>query len=206
MFRKIDVEQGSFEWHLLRQGVVTGTTLKSALGSPKVQETLLYKLVAERMTEVQIDGLNSPQIARGRESEPLAIKAVMQHTGLEFAATGMLENTAIEGFRLSPDGIYERGVTIAGGVEVKCPDSKKHVEYLLNDEIPKEYLDQVKAPFVLSDEIEFWYFASFDDRNYQAPLFIKKATRADFPSIEADRRKLAQFVQLVNEKHLALTF
>ena len=56
---KLDVEQGSYEWHKLRQGCVTGTTLKSALGTPKVQETLLNKLVAERMTEPQIDEINS---------------------------------------------------------------------------------------------------------------------------------------------------
>lgn len=203
--RKIDIEQGTYEWHLLRQGCVTGTTLSSAIGSPKVQETLLYKLVAERMTEPQIDDINSKAVERGSQLEPLARKAVIAETGINFTETGVLESEEVPWFRISPDAIYETGGKIVGGLEIKCPDSKKHIEYVIKGGIPKEYRDQVRAPFLMSEDIEWWYFASFDDRNYQKPLFLHKAYRHDF-DLSHEREKLKAFLARVHEAHLEQAF
>lgn len=203
---KHDVEQGSFEWHKLRQGKVTGTTLKSALGTPRVQETLMYRLISERMTEPQIDDINVKSIQRGKEIEPVARRAVIEETGLNFVETGLLVSEWATDFALSPDAIYEEGGKVVGGLEIKCPDSKKHVEYLINGGLPKEYAEQVMAPFILDDTIQWWYFASFDDRNYEAPLFLLKVTRADFDNLEADREKLVEFLVMVHMKHMEITF
>lgn len=204
--RKIDIEQGSYEWHCERQGKVTGTTLKSALGTPKVQATLMYKLIAERMTEPQIDDLNTTAIARGREIEPIARNAIIRKTGIDFIETGMLANDDIPGFALSPDAIFEEAGEVVGGLEIKCPDSKKHIEYIANNVLPKEYVDQVKAPFLLSDKIQWWYFASFDDRNYELPIFLLKITRDYFKEIPSERTKLKTFIKRVNDTHADLTF
>jgi hypothetical protein len=204
--QRVDIPQGEYEWHCLRLGMVTGTSLKSALGSPKVQETLMYKLISERMTAPQITELNSPAVVRGIEMEPIARKAVQVETGIEFVETGMLLSDEIPGFALSPDAIYEEGGKVVGGLEIKCPDSKKHIEYLINGKLPKEYADQVKAPFLMSDDIKWWYFASFDDRNYELPVFLLKITRDDFKAIDADQEKLKTFINRVNEKHAELTF
>ena len=203
------VEQGSYEWHVLRQGKVTGTTLASALGSPKVRDTLMYKIISERMTEPKIDDINSPAIQRGRELEPLARKAVEAKTGLTFTEVGMMLNPDIEHFGVSPDGVYfesDEKKPPVGGVEIKCPDSKKHVEYLIKEEIPKEYLNQVKAPFLACDSIDWWVFASFDDRNYEEPLFIKMVTRKDFPDLAKDRKDLIDYLNRVDETHMKITF
>lgn len=202
--RTINCEQGSLEWHQLRTGKVTGTTLKSALGSKTVQKTLLNKIVAERMTEPQIDDLNAPAVVRGRELEPIARRAVEKQTGLSFTETGIMVSDDIEGFAFSPDGIEV--ATGEGGIEIKCPDSKKHVEYLIDGGIPKDYYHQVMAPFLMSDRFKWWIFASFDDRNYEKPLFIKRVTREDFPDIEENRKKLKTFLAEVEAAHLELTF
>jgi len=206
MLRKIDVEQGSLDWHILRQGRVTGTTLKSAIGSPKVQETLMHKLIAEMMTEPQIDDINSAAVTRGREIEPLARAAVIAETGIPFTETGMLVCDELPGFGVSPDAIFEDSGLIRGGLEIKCPDSKKHVEYLRAGVLPSEYDQQVMAPFILSDDITHWYFASYDDRNYQLPLFLIRIERDQFPDIEKHREKLRAFIRRVHETHEELTF
>tara|TARA_R110000782_G_C14802249_1_gene411983 strand:- start:1328 stop:1948 length:621 start_codon:yes stop_codon:yes gene_type:complete len=204
---KVDIDQGSYEWHCLRQGKVTGTTLKSALGTAKVQETLTYKMISERMTEPQIDDINSSAVSRGNEMEPIARRVVSTATGIDFIETGMLVSEGIPGFGFSPDAIaLDDSGKIIGGLEIKCPGSKKHVEYIMSGILPKEYADQVKAPFLLSDDIEFWYFASYDDRNYEIPLFLIKLTREDFAAIDSDREKLKNFIKSVNEKHATLTF
>jgi putative phage-type endonuclease len=204
---KVDMEQKSIEWLKARHGNVTGTSLASALGTPAVQKTLMYSLIADRMTEVQMNDLSTPAIDRGNELEPFAIRATEEETGIQFAETGLLLNDTYPRFSISPDGIVEdeNGIII-GGIETKCPNSKKHVEYLIKDEIPKEYLHQVKAPFVMSDDVKFWVFASFDDRNYERPLFVKTVTRDDFNDIDECRAKLLKFLDVVNDGHMDLTF
>jgi hypothetical protein len=202
----IDVEQGSYEWHCMRQGKVTGTSVKSALGTKKVQDTLMYKLISERMTEPQITEINTTAVVRGTEVEPLARKAVIKETGIEFIETGMLIHNTIEHFGLSPDAVFLENGLVVGGLEIKCPDSKKHIEYAIKGEVPKEYLDQVKAPFIMDDDIRWWVFASFDDRNYEMPLFIKVLHRRDFTTIDADRKKIVEFLETVDKTHSGLTF
>jgi hypothetical protein len=206
VLHKVDVEQGSHAWHLLRHGCVTGTTLKSALGSPKVQDTLLCKLIAERMTEPHIAELNVPAVVNGKEKEPQARKAVIAKTGLQFAEVGMLRSDLFDRFAVSPDAIYEEAGAIVGGMELKCPDSKHHIEYMLGGGVPDDYRFQVLAPFLLDDCIQWWLFGSFDDRNYERPLFTCMVNRSDFPEIPAYRAKLSAFLKRVDEVHAELTF
>lgn len=204
--RKVDIEQRSYEWHQQRWGNVTGTSLGRALGKPKVQETLMYELVAQRMTRVQIDDLSNASMDRGRELEPFARTEVTRATGITFIDTGLLVSDQFSHFSISPDGIFEdeQGV-ITGGLELKCPASKTHVRYIMEDDIPSEYLAQVMAPFIMSDDVMFWCFASFDDRNHERPLFIKTVTRDDFPDIKGDRLKLRRFLIMVAEHHSNLS-
>ena len=203
---KVDMEQKSLDWLKARHGNVTGTSLGSALGTPAVQKTLMYSLIADRMTEVQMNDLSTPAIDRGNELEPFAIKATEAETGILFTETGLLLDDNYPRFSISPDGIVEEDGVIIGGIETKCPNSKKHVEYIIKNEIPKEYLHQVKAPFVMSDDIKFWVFASFDDRNYERPLFVKTVTRDDFEDIDKCRKKLLDFLAVTNDAHMDLTF
>jgi len=204
--KTINVEQGSYEWHCLRQGCVTGTALKSALSTKKVQDTLLAKLVSERMTEPQISDLNSPAVARGNEMEPIARRVAAEALGLDFHETGMLQDDELERFRISPDGVCWDGALVIGGIEIKCPDSKKHIEYIIKNEIPVEYLPQVKAPFIMSPDVKFWHFVSYDDRNYERPLFVKTVLREDLDTLAADREKLKAFLDRVEQAHIDLTF
>ena len=203
---KVDIKQGSLDWHRDRWGNVTGTSLKSALGSPAVQKTLMYDLIAQRMTEPQIGDTTSAAMAHGIEMEPVAMRAVIEKTGIEFTNTGLLLSDDIPHFSISPDGIYEENGVIVGGLEIKCPNSKKHVEYLIKGEIPKEYYYQVMAPFVMSQDLRFWYFASFDDRNYERPLFLKKVEGSELKELPSMRSELKTFLSHVNDEHMKLTF
>lgn len=204
---ELEFEQGSREWHQARAGRVTGTSLSSAVGTPAVQKTLMYELVAERMTEVEIIELNTFAVLRGQELEPYAIKAAAEVTGINYDKCGMLISTINDMFGFSPDAVYRENGIIVGGLEVKCPASKTHVKYLLADEVPKEYWWQVLAPFVASDDVQWWDFASYDDRNYHRPLFITRVNRASIESeILPAREKLCEFLDSVKSIHEGLTF
>jgi hypothetical protein len=47
----LDLEQGSKEWHASRREVITGTRMKSVLGSDTVQQTLIHELIGEALCD-----------------------------------------------------------------------------------------------------------------------------------------------------------
>ena len=58
----------------------------------------------------------------------------------------------------------------------------------------------------MSPEVKFWHFVSYDDRNYERPLFVKTVLREDLDTLEADREKLKAFLDRVEQTHIDLTF
>ena len=206
--RELNVEQGSLGWHKARQGIVTGTTLGRAIGSPKVQQTLMFELVSQMMTEVVYDEVNTKAMERGKELEPVALAKLSDYNSEHYEKAGMLFPDDIDGFGFSPDAIHRNSEgLIIGGAEIKCPDSKKHIEYVVGCVVPKEYRSQVLAPFLCCDLIQWWDFASFDDRNYEIPIFVKRTYRHEIEQeiIEA-KEKLINFLKMAKDKHLELTF
>lgn len=201
-------EQRTFEWHLARRGMVTGTTLHRATDTPAKQKTFSYELVSQMMTDPLIVDLNTAAVVRGRELEPVALKAASEHLGVVFEETGFLLSETIKGFGLSPDGIIRNDEgKIVGGIEMKCPDSKKHVQYMIQNELPSEYKFQVYAPFVADDDVQSWYFVSFDDRNYERPLWVTEIRREDIQEdVDKIRIKLVKFIEQVKQLHENLTF
>lgn len=207
----LDVEQKSFAWHRARAGKLTGTHVEGALGTLKAQETLRYKLVSELMTELQITELNTEAVKRGVEMEPMARLKVIAETGIDFVETGMLISDSLPRFGLSPDGICVENNHVVGGLEIKCPSSAKHLRYCDQGDIPKEYRGQIKAPFLISDDIQWWLFASYDDRNYSRPLFILKVSRDNYSEllggdIEQDRESLRIFIESCEALNAKITF
>ncbi len=204
----LNLEQGSTEWLKYKAGKVSGTSLAQAIGSPKVQETLLNRLIAERMTETEHNDIGTKAVVRGKELEPVALKAVISKTGTLFETIGMIAGE-MENYVVSPDAVMYMYATadVIGGLEIKCPDSKKHIEYARAGVVPKEYKHQVLAPFLCDESVNWWDFASFDDRNYEMPLFIVRTYRCNIEEeIEAAQIKLINFLDRVDEEYYKLTF
>ena len=217
---KINVEQGTVEWHEQRFGCVTGTRIQNAvgakwdarkkewkLGDAKIQATLMFELLAERMSQNEIDDFTSKAMERGNELEPIAVKAASDVNDINYQTCGMLGCDWSEHFKFSPDAIYEEDNQIIGGLETKCPSGKKHVEYTLNDEVPREYFWQVIGPMILDDCVQWWDFCSYDDRNYERPVFTIRTERSDYKElIEQAREEIKRFLELVDETHIGMTF
>jgi hypothetical protein len=203
---KLDyVQQRSQEWHNKRAGKVTGTSLKDVFGSAAAQKTLLYKLVSDKMSEVVINGRMSADMERGVELEPFALKAVREKTNTDFKEVGLLTGD-IEGFAVSPDGcnIYLEEY-VNGGCEIKCPGNTNHLRYIV-DGIPKDYYYQVRAPFLLSEEVKWWTFVSFNPNNYDHPMYLETVYREEYTKLDEDREKLIAFIDKVNKLYEDLTF
>lgn len=210
----IDIEQGSDEWHEERFRSITGTRLESALGAKfdkrsnkwvfgdkSKQNTLLLELVSELQSEIEIDDFTSYEMERGHTLEPITISLASKDLGVSFSRCGMLKSDTHKAFKFSPDAVcYGINGFIVGGCEAKAESGKTHVGYLLDDKVPNKHFWQCLCPMVMDDCVEWWAFASYDDRNHVKPLFVKVLERKDYEDlIQQAREELHNFMNLVRE-------
>ncbi len=142
-----DIEQGTDEWHALRRGVITASTigtLITATGKPANNDTSraqLLQLLAERITGESEPSFYNDDMARGHLLEPLARGIYAQHYApvIECGYVTCEFDGTVIGY--SPDGL----VGDDGLIEVKSPRRKTHLKSLLNDEVPAEYVAQVQT-------------------------------------------------------------
>lgn len=186
-----DITQGTEEWHRIRWGKIGGTS-SSQLHTKT--DTLLNRLVAQRMEEYDPteEGFTSNAMERGHELEPFARKAASEYLNIQFNEVGWIEHDSISILGMSPDGLSEDGTVV---LEIKCPGLENHIRYIREDVIPSAYMDQVIAPFAISDKIEAVYFCSYRPE-CSKPLFIKKVTRGTEVNVGTAARPVKMTVGL----------
>lgn len=147
-----DLEQGSEEWLEARCGIVTASVVGKLLtptlrvADNDTSRGLTATLVAERITGWTEDTAMTPDMWRGREHEPYAREKYAQHFA-PVAEVGFMLREG-DGWRLgySPDGLVDDD----GLIEVKCPRAKTHVNTILADEVPAQYMAQIQAGLLVS--------------------------------------------------------
>lgn len=170
---KHNVEQRSPEWHQLRKGKVTGTSLKAIMGTPKARQDTIYELVAERLTiGVEGDDYESP-MDRGTRLEPDALSAFGLATGKSVDKIGLIQDDKNPLMANSPDGLIEE----TEAIEVKCMGGKNHVKMWLTNEIPDEYFWQSIQYFVVNEKLERLYFVGYNPEIPTHPLHVIELTR-----------------------------
>lgn len=169
-----DIEQGTDEWHHIRKGKITGTTLKAIMGTPKARQDAIYEIVAERLT-VGVDSENSFENAmeRGSRLEPDAIAMFELETGKSVERIGFAEDDTNPFIANSPDGLIGDDEAI----EAKCMGGKNHVKMWLTNEIPDDYQWQVVQYFVVNPELKKLYFVGYNPDIPAHPLHIIEVSR-----------------------------
>lgn len=172
MIARYDIEQHSEEWHQVRYGKVGGTLSKGLFVK---SDTLLEDILSELVEEFDLkENYQNFDMQRGSELEPEARKALEAYLGIEFKEVGWLQCEENEYIGISPDGITECETISA---EIKCPNSKKHLSTIRNDEIPLDNIHQCLHYFTVNPKLEKHYFCSYRPENIYKPIFVKKLTR-----------------------------
>lgn len=178
-----DCLQRSPEWDALRCGRVTSSCAaailrirKSGSGELAVRRDLRQRLIVERLTGIPSNDVpHLPKdMKRGVESEPAALQAYeLARDQVVFRAGFVTHDTLFAGY--SPDGYMGDW---EGLLELKCPASETHFEYLKENVVPEAYVPQlIHAMWITGAQ---WAdFCSFDDRfkNPAHHLFVKRLTR-----------------------------
>lgn len=189
--KKHNIEQRTDEWHHLRKGKITGTTLKAIMGTPKARQDAIYEIIAERLTVgIESDDYENP-MDRGNRLEPDAIAMFEFRTGKQVERTGFCEDETNPLIANSPDGLIGENEA----VEAKCMGGKNHVKMWLTNKVPDEYEWQVVQYFVVNEKLETLYFIGYNPDITVHPLHIIKVKRENIIE-DIDRARSNQEVFL----------
>lgn len=176
--RIIDCEQGSPEWKAARVGKVSASRMDAVMAKGQSGKTsatrsaYMGELIAEVLTGVKHEGYSNADMDRGVEMEPAALKAYEFATGDMPKKVGFVLHPTIDDAGASPDGLVgEHGL-----VQIKCPRTHTHIEYLTRGEVPSEYVKQMAWECVCTER-EWCDFVSYDPRMPEAlQLFVVRYT------------------------------
>lgn len=174
MFKIITAEQGSPEWRMARLGRITAGEFDKVLTSTKKVsaqiKSVVHRMVAERLTgEIQSNEFMSSSMQRGVELESEAREFAKLALDIDFDQVGFLLHE--EGYGCSPDGI---NLELKIGLELKCPEPKTHIGYLLDsDELKKKYWHQVQGSMLVTGFSQ-WYLVSYCPQLKPVILLIER--------------------------------
>lgn len=205
---------GSEAWHAFRRGLVTASRFDDVLKNPRSKaskeaggmsdtaRSYLMELVAATITGQDKVGGKSAAMDRGIDKEADAIDAYCRDRFLfpsdwSEGCILRLEDTLIAA---TPDAFIDQGDPEGPGIlEVKCPDSKNHLDVWLSGQVPDQYVAQVLGQLEVSGR-QWCDFVSFDDR-FPPAMRLKVIRVYPSPLFGAESMaKIAHFADLVQQQ------
>jgi len=199
-----NLEQRTEEWKQIRKGSIGGTRVKMVMAKNNLP--LIDELIAEKHSDLIEEKFVNDAMQRGIDLEPFAIKEFEDRSDFKVDSFGLVTNENYPGCHLSPDGlILDNSEMPIAGLEVKCPSTKKHVEYIRTNRIPAEYKYQVYQYFTICDTIDTVYFVSYDPRFEVRPFHLIKITREEHADqLEDFEIKLLKFIDTLSDNETAI--
>jgi len=193
------VEQGSDLWKQLRLGHVTASNMADVMSKGKAGEAIgryKYKirLVAERMTNTPQESYSNAAMEWGIQNEEHAAKAYEAAFNVQTQKTGFWLHPEIRWLGVSPDRLIGED----GLIEIKCPNTTTHLDYIFSGKVPAEYVKQIQCQLWVTDR-EWCDFVSFDPRlPTRNQLFVVRAKR-DEKLMREMEVEVTQFLEEVNK-------
>ena len=192
----INIEQGSDEWKQARLGHVTASNIAEVMskgkGTAEAVGRYKYKvrLVAERLTMTPGESYTNAAMQWGIEQEQFACIAYEAQKETFVDKIGFVLHPDIKWLGVSPDRI----VGNEGLIEVKCPNTTTHLDYLFEGKVPAEYYKQIQCQLWVTGR-QWCDFVSYDPR-------LPKRNQLLIVRTERDEKLIAE-MKTETEKFLA---
>lgn len=167
------LEQSSPEWLQARAGIITASTIGQLITAKTIQPArndaargLYSTLIAERITGRVEPVYPNRAMTRGTLLEPEARRIYADTYGPVGEIGFARLDTDTYTLGASPDGL----VGSDGGVEIKSPSQKVHVQTVIHDEVPSWNRAQVQASLFVTGRA-WWDFVSYYPGE---PLYITR--------------------------------
>lgn len=188
MLKDYDFDQGSEGWFNVRLGVVTASEMHKVLskGQGKVRASYMRKLAAETLTGLAQDSFKSEAMDHGTATELQARAYYEFVTGSDVAETGFMFDDEIR-VGYSPDGIMAARL-----LEIKCPNTSTHIEWIEKGVLPSSHKAQCQTGLMVAD-MDRLDFVSFDPRIKGAGSFFCVEVFRDDDYIENMKSEVDRF-------------
>jgi len=156
--------QGSPEWFAARLGKVTASriadvTARTKTGWGASRQNIMATLIAERLTGEPQETYTNKEMQWGSDTEPQARDAYEFFADVDVVQVGFVDHPKLSDSGASPDGL----VGEVGLVEIKCPNTATHLDFLLGEKIPEKYLKQMQWQMACTNR-QWCDFVCFDPR------------------------------------------
>ncbi|MBN2591606.1 MAG: YqaJ viral recombinase family protein [Sedimentisphaerales bacterium] len=166
----IDCIQNSDEWYQARLGIVTSSNFHKVLNKKTGRGLYMRKLAAERLTGVPEESYKNANMENGNIVEDDARNFYAMANDCIVNQVGFVKRDDDVG--CSPDGL----VGDDGIIEIKCPLSSTHIENIITNKMPTEYIPQVQGILWITER-QWCDFVSYDSKVYTKPIHIIRVER-----------------------------
>lgn len=194
------IEQRTEEWFTQRLGKVTASRVgdviaKTKTGPSASRDNYATQLVLERLTNKQGEFFTNAAMQWGTDTEPMARQAYELKRGVFVDEVGFIDHPTIDKSGASPDGFVDK----TGLVEIKCPESKTHMEYLMSGKPPAKYIPQMMWQMACTGR-EWCDFVSFDPRFPENLQILVVKVEYDPTYVKMLELEITQFLDEVSKK------
>lgn len=170
-----NVEQGTEEWHKLRELKMTGSNAQAIATAGKGLETYIKSLITEAIAGRK-DRYYGADMKRGHELEPIAVAKYEFEKNVDVIQIGFAEYSKYLGY--SPDGL----VGEEGLIECKARNNDIHLGLLLTGKVDTKTEWQMQMGMLLLNR-KWCDFISYNP-NFKKSIFIKRF----YPSSEMQNK------------------
>jgi putative phage-type endonuclease len=194
------IEQRTDEWFAQRLGKVTASRVgdviaKTKTGQAASRDNYATQLILERLTNNKEEFFKSSAMQWGIDIEPMARQAYELKRNVFVDEVGFIDHPTIDMSGASPDGFVDK----TGLVEIKCPESKTHMEYLMNGKPPGKYIPQMMWQMACTGR-EWCDFVSFDPRFPENLQILVVKVEYDPKYVKMLELEITQFLDEVSKK------
>lgn len=195
----LEIKQGTDDWHQARLGKVTASKVadvmaKTKSGPSASRTNYMMELLCQRLTGSREEGYVNAAMKRGTDMEPIARIAYEASESALVDQVGFVPHLSIPAFGASPDGL----VGTDGQIEIKCPNTAQHVEFLRTGKPEGKYIIQMQAQMACTGR-DWCDFVSYDDRLPEALQYKKVRIARDSAFIVTMESEIRQFLRELDE-------
>ena len=194
------MEQRTDEWFEARLGKVTASRIYDVLSKTKsgysaTRKNYMAQLICERLTGNREESFKTAAMQRGNDIEPKARARYMLETGELVEETGFINHPTIDMSGASPDGLVGED----GLIEIKCPNTATHLEFLRTKTPKPEYLLQMLWQMACTGR-KWCDFVSYDDRLKEHLSFQMVRINRDDERIKEIEEEVQKFLHELDEQ------
>lgn len=193
------MEQRTDDWFAARLGKVTASRVADVIAKTKTgygagRANYMADLVVERLTGQKASSFTNAAMEWGTEQEPNAKAAYAAKTGILVEDVGFIDHPTVAMSGASPDGLAEDGL-----VEIKCPNTATHLEYIFDGKPPQKYITQMQWQMACAGK-PWCDFVSYDPRLPERLQLLVVRVPRDDDYIKMLEQEVTIFLQELDDK------